>query len=622
MITIGLASSIFVAHAATPTKLRFTPTSGDAVQLSISAEAERQIQLSYLPPGEPVLRTIVLGTTDTKGSYATTISSGGYGIPAGSPAFVTVSGVQSPMTLWPTYTNSLTLNKTSVQLAVGQSVTVGGSAALILAANSQSTSISTSLSGSQVTITGRSSGSGTIILCAMNVGCSSIAVEVGAQTGQTQIAFSPDIPVYTVGQSSTIVILGGGTNGYSLSSNSNPTVLEAKLSGGNRVLYVYASAAGSSTVKICSLETPTNCSTLLVTVLDNAVQNLTFTPTSLTLIPGLTQSTTVSGGVDNKYYISSNTNSSAAQASLSGAVVTVVGGSTAGSTVITVCSATTNNRCGTFTVTLNTTTSTSSSNALMFSQNVVTVPVAETTNVTVTGGNNSGYSISSNSNSNVVTATVNGSSNIVNLTGNAVGTSIVAVCSTSAGSTCASIYVTVTASLSTLILSQDTASLTPGSKVLISITGGSSATTINSNTNPTVATATLSSNGGGVVVSGGTTAGTTVITVCPTDTYTSKCTSIRATTTVAASIGTTPATLPTVKTPVAPLAKAVALAKVKITGTLMLNVRKSNSTKSSVVTTVNKDQVFTVLEEKGGWYKIQASAKVAGWVSGAYAVKQ
>lgn len=669
IVVVGVMPITLPAQAATTTVLTLAHTIGDTVQVSVTAEATAQIKLSYLPPGAATLSTIIVGTTDSAGKFSTSLSSGGYGIPAGSPVFATVSGVQSPMGLWPTYTSTLTLNKTNIQVAVGQHVAIGGSAALILATNSEPSIMTTSVSGSQITITGVSSGSGTVTVCAMNAGCRSIAVEVGAQTGQTQITFSPENPVLTVGQSSTVVVLGGGTNGYSITTNTNASVVDPSFGGGYRALYLYANAAGSSTLTICSLETSTNCSNLVVTVLDTVSKTFSFTPNNLTLIPGLTQSSTVSGGPDNSYYISSNTNSGIAQASMVGSVVNVVGGNTAGTATITVCSATVSNRCGALSVTVNNANTGSSSTTIAFSQNVVTVPAGETTTVTVTGGNNSGYSVSSNSNSSVVTATVNGSSNIVNLTGSAMGSSIVSICSTSAGTTCASLYVTVTASLPTIVLSPSTTTITPGSKTLVSVTGGSSTTTIKSNTNSSVASATLSGNGTGLVLTGGSASGTTVITVCPTDSITSKCVTLTATVLGAVSPPTVTPTAPSptqtvvllkvegdpkvyrimdgkkywikteaefiaggykwndiTLTTVAGLAlypDAVTLVvSVKITGTLMLNVRQSNSVKSAIMGKVRKDQIFTVLEEKGGWYKIQASSKVIGWISGAYATKQ
>ncbi len=670
VLLVFVATVLWVAPVqAATTTLTLAHTVGDTVQVSVAAEATAQIKLSYLPPGAATLSTIIVGTTDSAGKFSTSLSSGGYGIPSGSPVFATVSGVQSPMGLWPTYTSALTLTKTSIQVAVGQKFAIGGSAALILAANSEPSIMTTSVSGSQITITGVGSGSGTVTVCAMNAGCRSIAVEVGAQTGQTQITFSPENPVLTVGQSSTVVVLGGGTNGYSITTNTNSSVVDPSFGGGRRALYLYGNAAGSSTLTICSLETSTNCSNLVVTVLDTVSKSLSFTPNNLTLIPGLTQSSTVSGGPDNNYYISSNTNSGIAQASLVGSVVNVVGGSTAGTATITVCSATVSNRCGTLSVTVNNASAGSSSTTIAFSQNVVTVPSGETTTVTVTGGNNSGYSVSSNSNPSVVTATVNGTSNVINFTGSAMGSSIVSICSTSASTTCASVYVTVTASLPTLVVSPATTTITPGAKVLVSVTGGSSTTTIKSNTNASVVSATLSGNGTGLVLTGGSVPGTSVITVCPTDSITSKCVTLTATLLGSAPLPTvtptTPSSTPTpllfraegdhrvfvvsggkkrwIKTEAEFIAAgykwsditltttagltlypdAVAgSVTVIITGTLQLNVRQSYSVKSAIVGKVNKGQVFTVLEEKGGWYKIQLSAKITGWISGAYATKQ
>ncbi|MDO8582208.1 MAG: SH3 domain-containing protein [bacterium] len=671
LMIIGVFLFFSSAHAATtPTSLTLTYTTGDAVQVSVSGKESSKIQLSYLPPGAPVLTTIVLGTTDTSGKFSTSISSGGYGIPSGSPVFASIIGVQSGMILWPTYTSTLTLTETSVHIAVGQSVTVGGSATLILAANSQSTSISTSISGSQLTITGMSSGSGTVTVCGASVGCGSVAVEVGAGTDQAGISFNKGNPVMRVQESSSVTIFGGGTNGYTLKSNSNPAVIDPSLGVASNALWIFGKAAGTSTVTICSVQYSTDCANLTITVLSDTVATLSFTPNNLVLIPGLTQSSTIFGGPDSSYYISSNTNSGVAQATISGKVVTVIGGSTVGSTVITVCSTTVNNTCGGLNVVLNSTSAGYSSTTLTFSQNVVSLPQGETSNVTVTGGNNSGYSISSNSDSNVVTASVNGTSNVVNLYGNAVGSAIVSVCATSAGTTCASLYVTVSPALSTVILSANTIALTLGEKKIVSIVGGNSKTTVYANSNTAVVSTFLSSDGAAIVLTGGTTVGTSVVTVCPTDAYSSKCA------TVSATVNTTTIAVPnsTVITPPAisgvTLLRAegdskvyvvkdgkkqwiksaaefnaagykwsnivvttstalaaypdmtVVIVKVKIVGTPVLRVRQLNNTKSTVVDGVKKDEIFDVLKEESGWYKIKTSIGITGWISGTYAMKQ
>ncbi|MBI5135228.1 SH3 domain-containing protein [Candidatus Uhrbacteria bacterium] len=665
--------AVLPVWASTSTTLTLTSGSGDAVTINLSAKANSKIQLSYLPAGAATLQTVVLGSTDADGHHTTSLSSGGYGIPQGSPVFASVAGVQSSMGLWPSYTSSLSLSKNSLQLAVGQSFSVSGSSTLILSANSNTAGIATALSGSKVTITGLTSGSGTVTVCAVNAGCQSIAVEVGAQSGQTQIIFSPENPVMNVGESKTIVILGGGTNGYIFSSNSKPNVVDAKLSGSLRSLALYGSSAGSSNIIMCSVDIPSNCSTLSVTVFDTTAQSLSFTPSSLTLVPGVSQQVTVSGESTNQYYISSNSNSSVAAVVLNGAILTVAGGAAAGTTTITVCSATTNNRCGTLTVTLNLASTEGSSTALGFSQNVVVVPQDESTTVTVTGGGSSGYSVASNSNPSAVTATIAGSGKVVNLRGNAVGSSVVGICSATVGSTCASIYVTVSAGLPTIVLSPSSSALTKGSKILVAVSGGSSTTTIFSNTNPGVASAALSGDGKGIVVTGGTTAGNTTITICPTDAMTSKCVAFIASNNQADATPASPITIgiqllkadgdprvfviadgkkqwirteaeflgagykwsnvraasaavlasyPEIPSSAVPEQSRLTVSKIKISGTPALNVRQSNTVKSKAIGTVKKDQVLTVLEIKDGWYKVQHSKSAAGWISAYYTTKQ
>jgi hypothetical protein len=309
----------------------------------------------------------------------------------------------------------------------------------------------------------------------------------------------------------------------------------------------------------------------------------------------------------------------------------------------------------------------------------------------------------------------------------------VTVCSASAGTTCASIYVTVTSALSTIILSQNTVSLVPGEKILISIIGGDAKTTIYSNSNPSVVTTFLNTSGNGVVLTGGTTSGTAVITICPTDTYSSKCSALLVTVKEAATNATiilptssscikllradgdskvylikdgtkqrikteaefntagyhwsdvmvttsasiaaypdaaitaTPATTPAVcpkllradgdnkvylikdgtkqwiKTEAEfntagyhwsdvilttnanmasyPDVLISPVVKVKVVKTPTLRVRQLNTTKSNVLGSVNENEIFTVLQENNGWYKIKTSTGITGWISGAYAVK-
>ncbi|MFA5358210.1 MAG: SH3 domain-containing protein [Patescibacteria group bacterium] len=722
------------AEAATvPTVLTLTHASGDAVQVTVKGATESTVQLSFLPPGAPALTTISLGKTDTAGNFSTSISSGGYAIPQGSPVFATILGVQSSMTLWPDYDSSLTLNRNSVQLAAGQSITINGSTSLILATNSQSSNISTSISGSQLTIIGLASCSGTVTVCGTNVGCSSVAVEVGATAGQTQITFSPDNPVINVRQTNNVSIFGGGNSGMTVTYNSNPTALDARAVGERLpVLVLFGNSASSVTLTVCSKEASTNCSNITVTVLDNSATTLSFSPNNLVLVTGQSQSSVVSGGTSSSYYVSSNSDSSVARATVSDNIVTVVGGTNAGSTVVKVCSTTVNDSCGNLNVTLNTS-ATYSANTVTFNQNIVSLAKDETSYVTITGGGGS-YSVSGVSNPGIVTATISGSSNIVSLYGNAIGTSTVTICSSASGTTCASMYVTVTSALTTIVLSPNSLSLAPGAKGIVSITGGDDHTTIYSNSNRDVASVYLEKNGTGLVVTGGI-SGASNIMICPSDVYSSKCSTLTVTvtgTTTTTTTTTTPATvsstcvkllradgdskvyvvqngtkrwiqteaefnaagyhwsdvivstnvslaaytdaatntpLPSasvcaillradgdnkvyvvkngvkqwvkteaefnaagyswsdiVVTPTTTLAAypdaTTVILRVKVTGTPTLRVRQTNSTKGNILGSVNKDEVFTVLEQNNGWYKIKTATGTIGWISSAYTIKQ
>ncbi len=511
-----LLSLATAAGAITTTTLTLSSTGGDAVRLTITGSPNSAVQLSFLPVGAVSVTSIAFGTTDSNGNFSTSISSGGYGIPAGSPVYVAISGVQSATMLWPTYASLLSLSQTNLQLAVGQSVILSGSEALILAANSLSSAIAAAISGSQATITGISSGTGTVTLCGANVGCVPVAVQVGGQAGQTQITFNKNNLALNSKESQTVYVYGGSNNGYNIKSNSNGSAVSASISGASNIVSLYANETpGVAAIVICSVESSSNCATLNVTTLNTYSATLSFSQNNLSLLPGVTQSVTVSGGPNNNYYISANSNSGVVQATLAANVLTVVGGSNAGPAVITVCSTSVNNNCGNLNVTTTTTPATPTATTLAFSQNVVTVPQGETTNVTVTGGSGTGYSISSNSSPAVATASISGASNVISLYGSTLGSTIVAVCSAGESATCASLYVTVGTALVPIYFSQNNLSLSPGEKAIISISGGAgSGKVVADNSNSNVASAALSASSDVVVVTGGNAAGSTEIKIC------------------------------------------------------------------------------------------------------------
>lgn len=528
MILSGFISP--TTKASSPATLSLTAQSGDNVRVAVTGEPSTTIRLSFLPQGASTVTTIIFGTTDSNGNFSTSISSGGYGIPQGSPAYVTVNGMQSQTMLWPTYTSSLTLSKTNVNVAVGQSIAVTGSNALILAANGMSSVIGAVLSGSQVTITGLSAGSGALALCGANVGCQSISVVVGGSTSDTQVSFSMNNFTINDGQSRNIDIYGGSNNGFNIKSNSNPSALTASISGTSNVVSLYGNhTPGTATLVICSRDLDTNCANLNITVLSSTINTLSFSPNDITLNPGISQNVIVSGGPDNLYYISSNSNSGVVSATISGNTLTLVGGSNSGSAVVSVCSATVNATCGNISITLNLNSTTASETNLSFSQNVVSVAKNDSTNVTVTGGSRSGYVITANSNPSIVTANITGNTNIIAIHGTETGSSIITVCSASGGSICSSIYVTVGQEMSAISFSQSKAVLTPGIKSLITINGGSgTGKVISLNSNPNAIIATLNNEGNVLTLSGGSVSGTSAITICSA-TYSTNCATLNAT---------------------------------------------------------------------------------------------
>lgn len=708
------------AQATAAISLALSNTTGDAVQVSVTGAASSNIQLSFLPPGASTVTTLAFGTTNESGNFSTSISSGGYGIPSGSPVFVAIGGIQSATMLWPAYISSLSLTKTSVQVAVGQSIAVGASSAIILSANSLSANIATSVAGSQITITGIKAGSGTVTVCGANLGCGSIAVDVGGE-GQSQISFSQNNIIVNIGRSVSVTIMGGGRNGYTVTANSNSTALYTSISGGSSILWLFGNATpGTAIVTVCSAESITNCSNLNVTVRDEASDALSFSQNNILLIPGLTQSSTVSGGPNNNYYIFSNSNSGAAQATISGNIITLVGGSNSGSAVISVCSTSVSNTCGSLNTTLSNNSTSPSATVLAFSQNIVSVAQGDTSSVTVTGGNNTGYVISSNSNPGIATASINGASFVITLYGNAIGSTIIAVCSASVGTTCASLYVAVGSALAPIAFSQNNISLIPGGRSMTAISGGSASNAIYSNSGSSVVSASLASGGNVVLLTAGAASGAAVITVCPSAIYSNQCAALNvnvpantaAPAIPAASSGatlyraegdskvyviksgkknwiksaaefnaagykwsdiivTTPAKVASypdaaisnllraagdskvyviengkkrwVQTAaefnaagydwskiseVAPDDLAVypssdtAVIKVKIVNTSALRVRKSNTAAGAILGSVSENEVYTVIQENNGWYKIKTPNEVIGWISGVYALKQ
>jgi len=519
-----LLPSFAPINGATATTMTLNNVASDMVQINITGTSNSNIQFSFLPPGASTVNNVSLGSTDGTGHFSSTISSGGYSIPSGSPVFATINGVQSTLMLWPSYTSSLTFSQNQVNLAIGQSVTVSASHALTLVLNSLPSDISTSINGSQITISGTNTGSGVLTLCSANAGCNTITVDVGVQSGETELSLDKnDITLY-IGKASSATIFGNSKNGYVIKSISNNNALHANIPGKSDTVLLYGDAQGVSTIKICSADNDTNCIDLKVTVLNEATNILSFSENNLILTKGLIKNVTVSGGPDNGYYVLSNSNSSVVAVTVSGSLITAVGGSSPATSVVTICSTSVNNTCGNLNITLtDTSETTDATNILSFSKNVVSVAKKDTVNVTITGGNSTSYSVSANSNPSVVTASIGANSNIIELSGNTEGSSIITICSAGANTACASLFVNVTAEVTSIELTQNNISLSTGSVSIIPITGGNANNTIYSNNNSQAVSAKLSNNNSTIILNGGDVSGSATIVICPSSDYSNKC---------------------------------------------------------------------------------------------------
>ncbi len=229
-----------------------------------------------------------------------------------------------------------------------------------------------------------------------------------------------------LGQSVSVYSQGSSAAVY-VATNSNPSIASVQASGTQ--ITVVGNQIGTANVSICFTGTASNCANLYVTVQSGSA--LSFNQNNFTLVVGQGTTVVVTGG-SGTYSITGNSNTAVASAVLSGSNITVTALAT-GSTNVAVCD--TANGCGTIYVTVS---GSSASGQVTFGVTNPTVIVGQNTSISLSGG--SGYYVSSNANSNIVQASINGTS--LALYGNNAGSSSVTVCAS--GGSCSTLYITVT----------------------------------------------------------------------------------------------------------------------------------------------------------------------------------
>lgn len=413
-----------VAYAMTPT-ISLSSSGGSSVSVNVNGDANSTVVLYYNVSSPGGTQSMTIGTTNASGYLSTVVNSSN--VISGDSAYVVVDGQQSSMEAWPAPSGSPSLSQSSVTLGIGQSLSVysqGSSAAIYMAENTNPSVASVQVTGTQIAIVANQTGSTSVSLCYVGTADNCANLGVTVQSGSV-VTFSQNNLSLGVGQGSTVTV-SGGNGTYSVTANSNPNVASAVLSGST--ITISALTLGTTNVTAC--DSSGNCGTLYITVSASAASGaLSFSMTNPAISIGQTVSVTVSGG--SNYYVTGNSNPSAASEVLNGATLTI-SGVQSGSTIITVCSS--SSGCGTLSVNVGS----AGTDQVGFGITNPTVALGETMDISLSGGGD-GYYVSSNTNTGIVQATVNGSS--VALYGAGAGSDSLVVCANGGG--CSTLSVTV-----------------------------------------------------------------------------------------------------------------------------------------------------------------------------------
>jgi len=307
---------------------------------------------------------------------------------------------------------------------------------------------------------------------------------VVSSTTSNNVSLSQSGVVLPVGQSTTVTASNYGSSSLYLLNNSNPSIANINISGGQ--VSIMANATGSTVATICVLNSTTNCSSIYITAQSASASQLNFSQNNISIAPGQSVPITISNGTGS-YYVTNNSNPSTIQANVSGTTVTITTASTSGSASITICSINLSS-CGL----LKATATTTGTSTITFSQTSPSVTVGQSTLVTVYGATGSVFYVSSNSNPSIVQANLSGST--LTLTGIANGSSTVAVCSSSGS--CGNLAVTVNYASSggTMALSQNSISILSGQTLSVTISGGYTPYDISSSISGSIFQASLNGN--------------------------------------------------------------------------------------------------------------------------------
>ena len=381
----------------------------------------------------------------------------------------------------------LNFSQNNFSIVSGQSISVvitGGSGTYTLPSPPTSSSpVQASLNGSTIILTaGSNTGTASITVCTTDMSYCGILNVSSTTSNSTAITFSQTNPVVAIGQSTTVTIYGGTGNNFYVSSNSNPSIVQANING-NILTLIGNQSTGTSTISVCAYAGSCGSIVANVSSLVNSGSPIALSQSTISILAGQSSNITISGG-STPYSISAPSAANIFNGVVNGNVLTIYGVNP-GSATINVCASA---GCTTLNVTINSVTS--SVNPPTFSQNNVLMTIGQQTTVYVSG--NGGYYISNNSNSAVASEQISGSSIII--TAIQSGAANLSICQS--GGQCASLYLTVSGSSTTNaapVLSQTSLSLTPGQSSTVSVSGLGNYY-IGANSGVNIASATINSN--------------------------------------------------------------------------------------------------------------------------------
>lgn len=266
-----------------------------------------------------IVNVSISGTTitfsgNTQGSSTVTLCQ--VGTTSNCPiVYVTVKQAGSSM---------LGVSQSTASVVAGQSLPItlsGGTGSYLIATNSNPPVIQASISGSVLTLsTGATSGSSSLTVCSSDNALCAVVVATVGSASSAATTLSSSAPTVGTNQSVTVNIYGPTGVQFYVSSNSNPAVVQANLTG--TTLTLAGIAAGSSVVTVCS--SSASCASLTATVTSAvSAATIALSQTSVTLAGGQNATIIVSGG--QPPYAVSGGASSISQETISGSSLTVYG---------------------------------------------------------------------------------------------------------------------------------------------------------------------------------------------------------------------------------------------------------------------------------------------------------